>query len=315
MLCCFLAYCQEAEFSVASRLEGNWTDGDGLYWGNSSLYTFLDGSFSEHFSYSVANHWLGDGVRDLYTDVLHDDTNTFVDWANITGTLGPWGLTLGKQCLSIGTFLFDEYDVDVHYPFASNMWLNDSVYQWGGKISYTPVESTTFEFQVASSAAQQGLKYFENGDMSYSFLWSGEYGPFSLKWSFNAFEYRNDEFIKKTVERFAFGNRLELDPVTLTLDASFMLPNSVKFLAFDKSIKYSEFYLTADSDINDHFSVSAMAGLEWSEFFKGALALHYYPLSDKSLRVHAVAGYDGALECTEVSIGATYWLSFSLFNK
>ena len=83
MLLCFLALSQEAnelggssaELSVVAR--GEYLYGDPL--GNSSLYTLLDGSISEHFSYSIANHWLSSDPVSLYTNTFRSDDVNWLD--------------------------------------------------------------------------------------------------------------------------------------------------------------------------------------------------------------------------------------------
>ena len=54
--------------------------------GQTSLWTVFDGNLGEHFSFSVANHWLnfydsfGD-TKALYQNTWRTDETNWVDWA------------------------------------------------------------------------------------------------------------------------------------------------------------------------------------------------------------------------------------------
>ena len=83
---------------------------------NSSLYTLLEGSFGEHFSYSIMNHWLSDEPAALYKDTFfHSDVNTWCDWANLTYSLGDFSFTAGKCCTAIGLWEMAAYDYDIEF--------------------------------------------------------------------------------------------------------------------------------------------------------------------------------------------------------
>ena len=75
-----LAHSQEAdelgnyaEFSIIPRLDLNpgWYSSPkefGFDLGNSSLYTLFEGTASEHFSWTVANHWIACSSFDWFKE-------------------------------------------------------------------------------------------------------------------------------------------------------------------------------------------------------------------------------------------------------
>ena len=240
MLPCFLAHSQEAEengryaeFQLIPRFEfnpyftpGNTGDGSSGYtFGNSSIYTLIEGAFSEHVSFAFSNHWLSatypswEDTKALYTNTFYSNANNWVDFANFTFSFGDWEFTLGKDCIATGGFEYDDWDVDVDYLLsgdkilmASNLWYNLPVYQWGGKVAYNFGEHTGLALQMATSPF--GERPFASGLFTYSLQWSGNYGPFSNIWSASAVQKADRSFDWL----FALSQQVELGDFTVGFD-------------------------------------------------------------------------------------------------
>ena len=238
-LLCSLVRAQEAEdagsgavLSVIPRLDaGMLYDFDGkeasFSFGNTSLYTLFEGSFSQNWSFSIANHWAGsDGwAGGDFNDAIWTPTSelyefhmpfsgadacdvNFLDWAYVTYSPGDFSFTVGKQPLLLGGWEFDEYDFDINPFNASLMWNSFRNYQWGAAVAWDFSESSTITLQAAASPY--------NEPMSFAAQWDGAFGPFSLKWS--ALGYRNFWGNRDWNVLLSLGNRLELGDVTLSLD-------------------------------------------------------------------------------------------------
>lgn len=117
MLLCFLAHSQEAEnlgsyaeVSIIPRLDLNpyYSSEDsklGFTHGNSSIYTLFEGSVGEHFSWTVANHWLSSlnepATEDYnyawpYKNLGYSNDYNWIDYLKVDLTFGNWTFTLGK---------------------------------------------------------------------------------------------------------------------------------------------------------------------------------------------------------------------------
>ena len=214
LLPCFLAYSQEADdtgsyvdVQIIPRFEFNpyFTPGgsgdgsSGYSFGNSSLYTLVEGAISDHVSFTLSNHWLKatsgfmSETADLYKSTLYSNTTNWLDIATVDCSFGNWTFTLGKDCLATAGFEFDPWDVDVDYMLigetpilASYLWYNLPSYQWGGKIAYSIQEHTSLALQMVTSPF--GERPFASGLFSYSLQWKGNYGPFSNIWSVSAIQ-------------------------------------------------------------------------------------------------------------------------------
>jgi hypothetical protein len=128
-----------ADLTVIPRLEGIQSfplgsdANEDISWGNSSLYTLFEGNLNEHFSFSVCNHWLADDPEYLYQDTFYSNTTNWVDWVNLTYTLGNFSITAGKDMVTMGGIEYDDYDFDVYIDMCSGLWQNFACYQWGAK--------------------------------------------------------------------------------------------------------------------------------------------------------------------------------------
>ncbi len=341
-LLCSLAHSQEAEgtgsyaeFQVIPRFEVNpyFTPGksgdgsSGYSFGNSSIYTLLEGAFSEHVSYVVNNHWLsaysGEWAETagLYTGSFYSNTNNWVDLAYLNFSFGNWTFTVGKDCIASGGFEYDAYDVDVDYLsvmdgdeqkilLASNLWYNLPGYQWGAKAAYSIEEHTTLALQMLTSPF--GERPFASGLYAYSGKWDGSYGPLSNMWSVSAIQ-RADRGFEWLV---ALSQHLELGDFTLGFDWYNMV--DVDYgedgEAPTELIKGNTFRPNLSYAPSDKFDCSAacnvytrMGGLY---ALNAGAAVHYYPW--EWLQLHAAAGWD--MGTSMVSCMAGLKVNLTLFS-
>ncbi len=325
-----LAHSQEAddlgnyaEISVIPRLDLNPVFGSepDFTLGNSSLYTLFEGSASEHFSWTLANHWIswslpssfGEETGALYTGLGYSDTNNLIDLMYVDLTFGNWTFTLGKDCITTGGHEYDDYDWLVHPQLASPLWNDLTCYQWGGKVTYTtPSEMSSFSLQMLTSPF--GERPFGSGLWSYSAQWSGEYDWFSPLWSVSA--------IGTEPGRYAWlvslGNQFLFDDWTVTLDwtnTAGMTP------AYDDFMKGSTLHGRISYAFSDRWDLSLRGNyifmpkdaLQANWWNLGTVA-EFYPLNDShDLRLHAFIDYNSLAGAFECCVGAVYNLTFKLW--
>lgn len=233
LLCCSLAYSQEVDVRIIPRVdvnalvptskESDW----GVDFGNTSLYTLVEGTFAENFSYSIANHWLsvpgisgvGEEIAGLYTGSLYSNANNWLDWANLTYTLstenaGSFEFTAGKDVMAIGGFELDAYDFDSHFGLSSLFWNYGSVYQWGGKVGYTtPSEMSSFYFQ-ATTSPYGGMLFRDRQYGAYGLMYRGEYDWYAPIFSTNFIQYDRNRYMNV----IALGNQFYAGDCTIGID-------------------------------------------------------------------------------------------------
>ena len=333
-LCYFCTYAQEAnadnntpEFIVTPRFDVNpYAPIKGGYkgfdFGNSSLYTFLDGSIG-NFSYSMSNHWIASDwatTKSLYENAFTCNDFDFIDWLTLSYSVGQFNFTVGKDVLAIGAIEYSYNDVDIHFPLASTFWHKNVAYQWGASIDFTnKEENTTLRLQVANSPLSPDL--FKSKLFAYSLQWSGEYGCYAPIWSVNFIEYERGKF----VNLIALGNAFYMGDFTLELDYMNRATSLKKF--FNQEFTVSAQLLYNHKDKVEAFVKGGYESYNGSDIFGyeddmwfiptdnsfcprywyvGG-GVNYYPLREsRDLRLHAVAAYNNFANSVSFSIGATY---------
>lgn len=327
----FCAYSQEAnegglvpDFIVTPRFDANpyipmndWGH-EGFDFGNSSIYTFLDGSIG-NFSYSMCNHWVAEDTASLYKNAFRSDENDFIDWLTLSYTVGRFTFTVGKDVLAIGGSELDYNDVDVHYATASPFWHKVPFYQWGASIDFTnKKEDTNLRLQFASSPF--GARPFASKLFSYSFQWTGEYGCYEPFWSVNFIEYERGRFVNIV----ALGNRFTIGGFSIELDYMNRATSFKRFFEQEWSVAAQLAY-----NFRDKVEVFARGGYDASitgdifgyddawfiptdntfcpKYWYAGGGIHYFPLrKSRDLRIHAVAAYNNYAQSVSLTFGATY---------
>lgn len=332
ILCCFSTYSQEADsnknipdFIVTPRFDVNPhipTANGGhreFDFGNSSLYTFLDGSVG-NFSYSLCNHWVSTDTAALYENAFRSDDVDFIDWLTLSYSVGQFSFTVGKDMLAIGTWELDYYDVDVHTSLVSPLWHKLAIYQWGGSVDFTTKdESTTLRFQFGTSPF--GERPFSSKLFAYSLYWSGEYGCYSPIWSVNFIEYERGRF----ASLIALGNAFSMGNFTLEVDYMNRAASLSRF--FDQEFSVGAQLLYNHNDKieafvkggYDHYNNSDIFGYEddaafiptdnslCPSYWYAGGGLNYFPLREsRDLRLHLTAAYNNFANSVSICVGATY---------
>lgn len=317
LLPCFLAFSQEADdtgsyvdVQIIPRFEFNpyFTPGksgdgsSGYSFGNSSIYTHVEGAISDHVSFILSNHWLKatyggwDETADLYRSTLYSNSTNWLDIATVNFNFGNWSFTLGKDCMATAGFEYDPWDFEVDYMLigetpvlTSYLWYNLPCYQWGGKIGYGIGDHTSFALQMTTSPF--GERPFASGLYNYSLQWKGNYGPLSNIWSASALQ-RPDGGFEWLV---ALSQRVEVGDFTLGLDWYNMVD-----LDYDEDdcpvelLKGNTIRPVVSYSPSDKFDMGATANIytrlgELYDLNAGAF-FHYYPI--ETIQLHAGMGWD-----------------------
>lgn len=326
----FLAHSQEAdslgrfaEVTVISRLDANpaYNSADsefGFNLGNTSIYTLFEGSLSEHFSWTVANHWFhaeSDGDYFWpYRSLGYSDSTNWLDYFKFDIGLGNWDITLGKDMIATGGFEYEDWDWDIYPVFSSPTANSLSCYQWGGTISYT-TSSGMSNFSAQMTTSPFGEHPFSSGLWAYSAKWRGEYGAFSNIWSASALETSRGSYMYI----LWLGQQLSLDDWTAVLDLSNAYGGESDFDA--SGFKGGTAAVTVKYAPTDRFNASLRGSYILSgdkdivpdRWIAGGIA-EFFPLKDSDdLRLHAFLAYDSLLSEMTFSIGARFNLHIKLF--
>ena len=323
LLPCFLAHSQEAEgngayaeFQVIPRFEfnpyftpGQTGDGSSGYsFGNSSIYTLVEGAFSDNLSFTLSNHWLSTDIAGLYTSTLYSNAYNWLDIMTVDLSLGNWTFTIGKDCIASGGFEYDAWDVDTDYLLvddkvllASNLWYGLPSYQWGGKVAYGIGEHTSLALQMTTSPF--GERPFASGLYCYSGKWDGNYGPLSNMWSASAVQ-RPDGGFEWLV---ALSQRVELGDFTVGLDWYNIAdvdfgPEDEAPCEFVKGNTFRPVFQWAPSEKID-LSLAGNIYTRMGELYdlNAGTAVHYTPI--EGIQVHGALGWDLYSKAVSAMVG------------
>lgn len=307
-LLCFLAYSQEAdepggqtELSVVARAE--YLSSDPL--GNTSLYTLLEGEFAGNFSYSIANHWLSSEPELLYTNTLRNDDVNWLDWAYLTYSTGDFAFTAGKNVMLWGTFENDEYDFDIHYPFASSIWNNVNVYQWGLSASWNIADIVTLEAMASTSPYNELL--YQPKALAYGARLKREGEHFSAMAAYNAIGKGEGAFLGV----FSAGVHGEFGRFGFTLDWNSQAGDEETVFTKGMSTMMDLDYMASDNlQFRLHGGLEYYEALQTDSYTAGA-AVHWYPI--ENLRAHILGAFNFGTALPEnqfiFSVGLTYTFS------
>lgn len=276
------------------------------------IYTFLDGEFGEHFTYSLANHWVsGSGTPDLYRNTWSASEVNWCDWAYLTYSTGGFSISAGKIPTLSGLHDYSPDDVD-NYMFLCNSFTNGvNGYQLSAMAAYTfESAGTTVSLQYSNSAFDE--KPF-GGHNTISFSIEGDYGVFKPNYALNRMTMNEDEYGLDRLYALSLGNGFQInDDLILHFDyLGKFAPSAKSASSFMGSVEYS---------FLDGMRLVARAGYEKSEGpildalefgdegFYGGLAYEFRPVP--FIRFHAAGAYNQTLGAC-YDFGVTLDLQFS----
>lgn len=323
--------------------------------GNTSVYTFIDGTFGRGWSYSISNHWLGvdwcksapdDKMAPLYSNTWHSDSTNWVDWATLGYTLetesaGSWTFSLGKDMMAIGLCELEPNDVDMHFDLASFFWngapleLEDGtwfgtgmqVYQWGGSVDWTsPSEEINLRLQMSSSP--YSVRPYQDSKMAFGLMysqakeiWTGR-ASVNVVGGYEDWDEEGNPFGTSWWRFYTIGESFEYEGFSGNFDAMMRgttWANPVQEALVTAKLQY---------DFSDRASLFVKGGWEmFGNFPKtetkplhtgfGGIGAYWYPLKNsQALRLHGIVATNTVNRQLSLNIGITYnWAISDFWNK
>lgn len=324
-LCC-LAHSQEAEslgshaeMTLIPRVDLNYTPYT-LDLGQTSLFTLIEGNFSENLSFTFAANLFGlSDIHDIdlawpFKSLGYSNANNALQFLNFTYSLGDFDFTLGKDVMTCGGFEYDAWDWEVHPWFCSNLWNNLPAYQWGGKVAWNLLEGAHV-FSLQASTSPFGERPFASGLFAGSFQYQGTFGPFTFRTNATAFETAKTHYDWL----LSVDGQLDLGAAVVTLDFYNIYDVGYNYdadapVGFDRGRTYR---LECDIPLGEAWTVSAHGQYAVCKadadlnFWKAGACFEYHP--GEALHVNAFGMYDSLEEAPYFGVGVRYELSVDLF--
>ncbi|MGN0201917.1 MAG: hypothetical protein ACI399_03315 [Candidatus Cryptobacteroides sp.] len=273
----------------------------------------------------------------LYSNTGSCVETNWLNWADFTYSFNDcWSVSAGKQIMLLGGWEIDMYDFDQFTDFCSQDWQLINVYQWGGKVAYSPSEEHIFALQLSSSPLREFL--LKGNEIAVSFQTRNTVGIWESIFSANYIQSPYEEC--RDLFMATFGNSISTDRLQAFLDYTLKTPGNSDFGALRSSItaslSYSFFdglletglkggYDTTSSLCPDIFGYAedweteedglygiVPLGLSSSkDYFFGGLFVNCFPL--EGLRVHAAVGCNNYTKALGATIGVCYQFGAKVF--
>ena len=281
--------------------------------GGDGLFLDVNGQLAPNLYYSL-NHRLAsfEGGDELG----FGNTN----WLTLTYENDYFYITAGKEDVKVGSFEYDEYDLNCYWEMNSLFWNNISPWQWGASAGWYPADGQTILFQFSNSpfSSLEAPNLF-----AYALAWRGEWDCYESYWSTNLWQYESGKYVKA----LNLGNRFYAGDFRFDLDYATRFTDIKKAFSSDFSLMFSPSYEwewgRAFGKIGWERVTEDNFGYEFTgdNLFYGA-GLEIFPIKTcKDVRVHAIWASNSHLTGGHyINIGLTWSLSLTkagkyLFNK
>ncbi len=289
LLCCQSVFAQNdraiTKLELETRIDyqrvyiGNQEINDDCGFKGKYLNFRFDGNLTDNLSFSYRQR----------LNKAHSNQSFFdaTDWLYLNYNINKkWSIAFGKQVVAIGGYDYDRAPID---SYTYSEYLNNiPCFQMGGSVSYAFNEYNKLTLQICESPFRKA-----DEDMyAYNLFWSGRFlKGFETLYSVNMLEYLPGKFI----------NYISLGHKTLdnsgVWEYDLMIRNvvgeSFSFKNFSTNLRYTinicdkfKALLMGSHDENKTEVVGDYCVLPGTEITRSGLGLEYYPMGNKSLRLH-----------------------------
>ena len=309
----------QSDFSGTFRIVPRFDAGANFYkgekpevdWGNSGLYTELEQNFSSSVKFHLLNLWVNPYPQELYQATFHANVPNWMPICSIEFDFSNFYVSLGKDYIGLGGFENDPSDYDFDYdqltPFNSGVTNT----QWGGMFGWVS-DSENTELSIAVTSSQFVDRPFANGQLSFSGIWRGNYGPLSTIWGVSAVGTQKGKYQFLAT----LGQRLTLGGFSATFDwfnTSYPDPFEERVLpkghTFHGELAY-DFGGRGDVALTGSYILAPKNGGEYSNSWLVGAKVHIYPLKSRNLKISLTGAYDNLWECWDFRAGLLYYFSF-----
>lgn len=329
--------------SLIPRLDGsilnyNQPEGNITSWtlGNSILYSILDGNITDNLSVYACFHLLAPDPSWLYTNTFHSDECSWLDMLSLTYSLGNFDISLGKENLAFGGFEQDADICDPYLDLSTNSWHSIQSFLWGGRLAYNFGEEQNIFFQGLASPFS--VYPFQDKLFCATVGWNGCIGNYETMWSFGNMKTGDENPDYENLKLLSLGNRLTLGNVVTTLDVNFRAFSLNSLFSEEMSSLLDVRYCFPKVEIfakggweychKEHFNYFAYDEedatwnidgtivpnyiYDYKDYLFAGLGVEYYPLADRSLKLHLVGAANNYNNAKSITAGITYYFDINL---
>ena len=291
----------------------------------SSLNSVFQANFTEHLSFRMCNRWLRQNPKSLYTSLGDPKAINWIDTGMLTYRNGRFQAGIGKGYVIYGGYEIDAVATEFHYDIESSWWQTIQPYLWGVKLGYEVAPGNTVCLQVADSPFCR--RVLSDGLVTLCGSWTGKIGEnYAPLWAFTMTQRDDKSFIKT----LALGNRFTLGEFSAELDYT-VSAMSLRTLFGEESTvtlkaayegRQFEFHLKGGWDARrdgkqlfdpsltapcySEISITPLFLTADRDLFFGGFYAYWFPVKDRSLRLHLVCAANNYYKGAAVACGVLY---------
>lgn len=276
--------------------------------GGNGLFLDINGKIAPNIYYSL-NHRLANFEGS--DEPGFGNTN----WLTLSYDNDSFFVTAGKEDIKVGSFEYDEYDLNCYWEMNSLFWNCISPWHWGASAGWYPADCQTLLFQFTNSPFSDIDRF---NLFAYALAWRGEWDCYESYWSTNLWEKTRGKYVKS----LNLGNRFHAGDFSFDLDYMTRCTDIRKAFTSDFTLVFSPSYEWEWGRIftkigwervnEDNFGYDYTG----DNLFYGAGA-EFFPLKEyKDLRIHAIwASNSHITQGHYINIGLTWKLDLTQAGK
>lgn len=307
-------------------------EGNSVGFDNTILYSILKLPFGDGFTLSMSNRWARynlSGTARLYTNLGRADDLNFFDILKVRWDIGRFFVQLGKDCMAYGNYTYDLYAQDYFTDVCDTFVANYQAYLWGGSIGYRITDRSDLMFQITDTPYSGRI--FDSHCLAFTGQWAFSGENLSTLYTYNGVQRPDGSFMNY----IALGHLYTNGPFTCQLDLSTHFNKLRHFFNAEEAVGLRLGWAVVpqlELYAQGVWECSRQGESEWGgygptwnipgscvpmqitpekDLWLGAFTAFWFPLKDRSLRVHMLAAGNNYAKGGTLQLGATYFLQIN----
>ncbi len=303
-------------------------EGTSVGYDNTILYSILNLPFGDGFTLSMSNRWARynwSGTKRLYTNLGYADDLNWIDILKIRWDIGRFYVQLGKDCMAYGNYTYDLYAQDYFTDVCDTFVANYQAYLWGGSIGFHLTGRSDLMFQITDTPYSSRI--FDSHCLAFTGQWAYSGEHLNTLYTYNGIQRPDGSFMNY----FAFGHMYTNGPFSCQLDLSSHFTELRHAFDSEEAIGLRlGWAVTPQLELYAQgvWQCSRQEQSEWGgyasswnipgscipmqitaekDLWLGAFTAFWFPMKDRSLRVHLLAAGNNYAKGGTLQMGATYF--------
>ena len=311
-------------------------DGNSIEPSNTLLYSIFRAKLTDNLTFVSQNRWASSSwekTRSLYTRLGHADDVNFFDFCKLRLDVGRFNFQIGKDTMVYGDYTFDLYAFDFFPDLCDTYVAIYQPYLWGVSAGFAATERSEFRLQLTDTPYSDRI--FDSGCLALTGIWNYSGEILSTIYTFTLHQKPSLPGLdgETLMKYLALGHMVKQGPWYGELNLAARFGQWRHFFG-------QELSASAKAGMSVHPKLDVVASFGWEcsrlgesewvygptwncpgsivpmavypdrDLWVGALYAYWFPLADRSLRLHLMGAANNYAEGGSLALGATWFLKF-----